>query len=61
MPFFLTTRAGIRVVLRLNSDPIEPDDRNSVLQGVNNSIVFQDNLDITDEIIRRVNNFPSKS
>lgn len=52
---------GIRIVLRFNSDSIDPDDRNSVLAGVNNSIVYQDNLDITDEIIRRVNNFPNKS
>jgi len=52
---------GFRVVLRYNSDPINPDDRNSVLAGVNNSIVFQDQVDITAEIIRRVNNLPEKS
>jgi Skp family chaperone for outer membrane proteins len=52
---------GIRVVLRYNSEPINPDDRNSVLAGVNNGIIFQDQVDITEEIIRRVNNLPSKS
>lgn len=52
---------GIRAVLRYNSNPADPADRNSVLQAVNNSIIFQDDLDITDEIIRRVNNLPAKS
>lgn len=47
--------ANISLVLRYNSDPINPDDRNSVLQGVNNSIIFQDRLDITNHIIKRVN------
>lgn len=48
-------RNGITLVLRYNSDVINPDDRNSVLSGVNNSIVFQRNLDITNLIIERVN------
>lgn len=52
---------GIRLVLRFNGDPMDTSDRNSVLVGVNNSIVFQDQLDITDEIIRRVNDVPAKS
>jgi Skp family chaperone for outer membrane proteins len=45
----------ISLVLRYNSDPINPDDRNSVLAGVNNMIVFQRNLDITNIIIEEVN------
>ena len=45
----------ISLVLRYNSDPINPDDRNSVLAGVNNSIVYQKNLDITNIIIRQLN------
>jgi Skp family chaperone for outer membrane proteins len=53
--------AGIRVVVRYSSEPINPDDRNSILSGVNSAIIFQDQIDITGEIIRRVNNLPSKS
>jgi Skp family chaperone for outer membrane proteins len=42
---------GIRLVLRFNSTPIEPGNRTSVLQGVNNEIVYQKNLDVTAIII----------
>jgi Skp family chaperone for outer membrane proteins len=46
---------GISLVLRYNSDPIDPADRASVLAGVNNPIVFQRNLDITGIIVEYVN------
>lgn len=46
---------GIALVLRYNSEDINPDDRNSVLQGVNNNIVFQRNRDITATIIDVIN------
>lgn len=46
---------GVRLVLRFNSAPMVRDDRASVLQGVNNDIVYQKNLDITDIIIAEVN------
>lgn len=45
----------IRLVIRYDSEPIKRDDRNSVLKGVNNEVVFQRNLDITSVIIRSVN------
>lgn len=48
-------RNNISLVLRYNSDVANPDDRNSVLSAVNNSIVFQRNLDITKLIIVDVN------
>ncbi|MFO0872171.1 MAG: OmpH family outer membrane protein [Pirellulales bacterium] len=46
---------GITLVLRHNNVQMDPQKRDTVLQGVNRSIVFQRNLDITDEIVRRVN------
>ena len=46
---------GISLVLRYNGEEIRPDDRNSVLAGVNRAIVYQNNLDITKEISDRVN------
>lgn len=46
---------GIRLVLRFNSTPIDGDDRASVLQGVNNEVVYQQNLDVTGIIIAELN------
>ncbi|MFO0819258.1 MAG: OmpH family outer membrane protein [Pirellulales bacterium] len=46
---------GISLVLRHNNVQMDPQKRDTVLQGVNRAIVFQRNLDITDEIIKRVN------
>lgn len=46
---------GINLVLRYNSEPIDPKDRSSVLAGVNNPIVFQRNLDITTAILAIIN------
>lgn len=48
-------RKQIRLVLKATNDPINEQDRQSVLQGVNRAIVFQDRLDITEEIIKSVN------
>ncbi len=48
-------RSGIRLVLRYNSEEIDPTKRDSVLAGVNNAIVFQYKLDITDLIISEAN------
>ena len=46
---------GIGLVLRHNNVQMDPQKRDTVLQGVNRAIVFQRNLDITEEIIKRVN------
>lgn len=46
---------GISLVLRYNSETIDPTDRTSVLAGVNNPIVFQRNLDITKWIVDILN------
>lgn len=48
-------RNGVTLVLRYNSQKIDPEDRTSVLQGVNNSVVFHHDLDITSFIIERIN------
>ena len=46
---------GIRLVLRFNREPMNESDPNSVMRSVNRDIVFEDGLDISDEILRRVN------
>lgn len=46
---------GISLVLRFNSEAINAEDRGSVLQGVNRSVVYQRNLDITLAILEQCN------
>lgn len=52
---------GIDLVLRYNGDEIDKDDRQSVLTGVNRAIVYHRNLDITREILDRLNRAPRVS
>ena len=48
-------RYGISLVLRHNNVSMDPQKRDTVLQGVNRAIVYQRQLDITEEIVKRVN------
>ena len=51
-----SVRTGIAMVIRYHGEEIDPDERNSVLAGVNRPIVYhQPQLDITAAIIERVN------
>lgn len=47
-------RNGIDIVQSYSSEPMNLEDRNSVLQGVNQPIVYQKNRDITNFIVRAV-------
>lgn len=46
---------SITLVIRFSGEKMDSTDRSSVLAGVNNVVVFQQNRDITDLIIERVN------
>lgn len=46
---------GIVAVLRFDSRAIDPAQPESVVEGLNRPVVYQDGLDITREIIDRVN------
>ena len=48
-------RYRISLVLRYNRDEMKENDRTSVLQGVNRSVVFQTGLDITEPILKQLN------
>jgi Skp family chaperone for outer membrane proteins len=48
-------KQGIQLVLRFNRDEMKPDDRNSVLAGVNKAVIFQNGRDITDLILQKLN------
>jgi hypothetical protein len=45
----------IRLVLRYNSEAMPDHDREKILAGVNRAVIYQDNLDITEAIIERLN------
>lgn len=45
---------GIGLVVRYNSDPIDPSMRQSVLEGVNRAVIYQQNSNITNAIIARI-------
>jgi Skp family chaperone for outer membrane proteins len=48
-------RNRIGIVLRFTSDEMKPEDRASVLQGVNKPVVWQDRLDITQQVLAQLN------
>ncbi len=45
----------IRLVVRYDSAPIDQENRDSILKGMNRFVVFQDKIDITEEVIERLN------
>jgi Skp family chaperone for outer membrane proteins len=54
-------RFGLSVVIRHTSDPIDPQDRASVMQGITGPVVYyQRDLDITGEILQRLNPPPNR-
>lgn len=48
-------RSNVSLVVRFTGDQIDPNNRASVLAGVNNVVVFQNRKDITGEIIKIIN------
>jgi Skp family chaperone for outer membrane proteins len=50
----LADRHDIKLVLRFNSEEMKPEDRSSVLQGVNRAVVFQRNLNITGLVVKEL-------
>jgi Skp family chaperone for outer membrane proteins len=48
-------RYGISLVLRYNSEPIEAQNANSVMKGVNRNVVFQKSVNITYDILDMIN------
>jgi Skp family chaperone for outer membrane proteins len=48
-------RHGISLVLRYNDIDMNPEVRENVLAGVNRAVVYQNNIDITFDILDRIN------
>lgn len=49
---------GIDLVMRFNSEPMDATKRESVLQGINRAVVYQNALNITNAIIDDLNRQP---
>lgn len=47
----LAERHGIVLVLRFDSDEIDPTNRGEVIKGVNRAVVYHKQLDITEQVI----------
>ena len=46
---------NIGLVLRFNGDPVDPNRREGVLRDINKPIVFQNNIDITPDVLALLN------
>ena len=51
----IASRHNIGIVMRYNSSQIDQNDRGSVLAGVNRSIVYQNQLDVTQLVLQSIN------
>lgn len=49
------TRNGIDLVLQFSSKEIDPSNPDSIMVGINRSVVFQRNLNITEYVIQMIN------
>ena len=60
----LAKEYGLSLVLRFDSESIDPNNRNEVIKGVNRAVVFHDHLDLTnlvsDQLNKRVAAVPTK-
>jgi len=52
---YFAQRHNINLVLRFNNIQMSPDNRQKVLAGVNRAVVYQNNIDITYDILQRLN------
>ncbi len=48
---YVATQHGIGLVLRFNGDPIDPQQREDVMRAIMQPIVFQNNVDITPDVL----------
>lgn len=52
----LSAQHGISLVLRFDSETIDPTNRSEVIKGVNRAIVYQEKLDLTTLVIDQMSN-----
>jgi Skp family chaperone for outer membrane proteins len=49
------TQRNIGLVVRFSADPVDPNRRDDVLREINKTVVFQNRIDITGEVLRSLN------
>jgi hypothetical protein len=52
---FVAERNNIGMVLRFNGDPIDPQQREDVMRAIMQPIVYQNNVDITPDVLALLN------
>jgi hypothetical protein len=52
---YFAKQNNIRLILRFNREPVDPNDRKSVLNEINKAVVFHERLDITEVILGELN------
>jgi Skp family chaperone for outer membrane proteins len=52
---YFAKQNNIRLILRFNREPVDPNDRKSVLNEINKAVVLHDRLDITEVILGELN------
>lgn len=51
----IAKKRGVGLIIRFDRSPPELEERESIIKAVNRSIVFQNSLDLTEEVIRSAN------
>ena len=52
---YYATRNNIGLVLRFDGEKVDPNIREDVLRGINKAVVFQNNIDITPDVLAMLN------
>jgi Skp family chaperone for outer membrane proteins len=52
---YYATRHNIGVVIRFNGEPVDPNRREDVLREINKPVVFQNQIDITPDVLMLLN------
>ena len=52
---YFAKQNNIRLILRFNREPVDPNDRKSVLNEISKAVVLHDRLDITEVILGELN------
>ena len=54
-------RHNIGIVIRFNGDPVDPNKREDVLKEINKPVVFQNQIDITPDVLALLNRDPAQT
>ena len=52
---YYAKRHNIGLVIKFNGEPVDPNKREDVLREINKPVLFQDNIDITPDVLALLN------